>query len=146
MDRTPLTNLSSAQLEYLVAATEQPTWKDAASAVGVTPSALSQGIAELERRLGITLFDRHGRKRIPTATGLEAAERAQRVLAELRELHQWAGEVREGRVGDLSIGMIDTAAIHHFGDVLVGFRTAYPSLVVRLQVRPSNELLSLIHI
>lgn len=144
IDRTPLTNLSSSQLEYLLAATEEPTWKDAAAAVGVTPSALSQGIAELERRLGLTLFDRQQRKRVPTAAGIEAAGRARRVLAELRELHRWAGEVREGTVGDLSIGMIDTAAIHHFGDVLVGFRHANPDVTLRLQVRPSNELIELL--
>ena len=59
-----LPDLSIRQLEYLVAIAEQPTWADAAAHVGVTPSALSQGLAELERRVGVPLFAREGRRRI----------------------------------------------------------------------------------
>ena len=57
----PLPDLSIRQLEYLVAVDEAPTWARAAEAVGVSPSALSQGLAELERRLGVALFDRESR-------------------------------------------------------------------------------------
>ena len=63
--------VTTSQLEYFVAALDAPTWRDAASRVGVSPSALSQGIAELERRLGITLFDRDGRRRVPTTAAAE---------------------------------------------------------------------------
>ena len=44
-----LPDLSIRQLEYLVAVDESTSWAEAAEAVGVTPSALSQGLAELER-------------------------------------------------------------------------------------------------
>jgi DNA-binding transcriptional LysR family regulator len=43
-----LPDLSIRQLEYLIAVAEENTWADASDAVGVTPSALSQGLAELE--------------------------------------------------------------------------------------------------
>ena len=55
-----LPDLSIRQLEYLIAVAEENTWADASDAVGVTPSALSQGLAELERRVGVSLFDRVG--------------------------------------------------------------------------------------
>ena len=58
-----LPDLSIRQLEYLVAVDEAATWARAAALVGVSPSALSQGLAELERRLGVALFDREGRRR-----------------------------------------------------------------------------------
>ena len=57
-DRPALPDLSIRQLEYLVAVADAPTWADAANAVGVSASALSQGLAELERRIGIDLFER----------------------------------------------------------------------------------------
>lgn len=136
-----LANVTTSQLEYLVAAIAEPSWKDAAANVGVSPSALSQGIAELERRLGVRLFDKQGRRRMPTAEAMAALAHATRVLAEMRELSRWAEEARGGGVGQLSIGMIDTAAIHHFGDTLVGFRRDHPTLTVRLLVQPSNALL-----
>ena len=88
--------MTTSQLEYFLAALEAPTWKQAAESVGVSPPALSQGIAELERRLGVTLFDKQGRRRVPTAEAEVAAGHAGRVLAELRELTRWAEEVRGG--------------------------------------------------
>lgn len=144
MSRPKLAGISTSHLEYLQAALTHDTWRDAAADVGVTPSALSQGIAELERRLGLTLFDRQGRRRAPTAEAHHVSHFATRMLAELRELSRWAEEVRSGSIGDLSIGMIDTAAIHHFGDTLVQFRRANPDLTVRLFVHPSNRLLELL--
>ncbi|MBP7596286.1 MAG: LysR family transcriptional regulator, partial [Candidatus Microthrix sp.] len=54
---------------YLRAAARAPSWTEAAAQLGVTQSALSQGIAELERRLGITLFERLGRRRVLTSAG-----------------------------------------------------------------------------
>lgn len=136
-----LANVTTSQLEYLVAALAEPTWKDAAAAVGVSPSALSQGIGELERRLGVRLFDRQGRRRVPTAEAADVLNHATRILAEMRELSRWAAEARGGGVGQLSIGMIDTAAIHHFGDTLIAYRRSHPDLTVRLLVQPSNQLL-----
>ena len=144
MSRPKLAGISTSHLEYLQAALSHATWRDAAATVGVTPSALSQGIAELERRLGITLFDRQGRRRVPTPEAHHVNRFATRMLAELRELSRWAEEVRGGAVGELAIGMIDTAAIHHFGDTLVGFRRDHPDLTVRLFVQPSNRLLELL--
>lgn len=136
--------VTTSQLEYFVAALDAPTWRDAASRVGVSPSALSQGIAELERRLGIRLFDRDGRRRVPTTAAAQVRRHAERLLGELRELDRFAEQVRGGTVGELSIGMIDTAAIHHFGDVLVGFRRQHPGVTLRLFVQPSNQLLDLV--
>jgi len=136
-----LANVTTSQLEYLVAAIDEPTWKQAAARVGVSPSALSQGISELERRLGVRLFDKQGRRRVPRTEANDALVHATRILAEMRELSRWADQARGGGVGQISIGMIDTAAIHHFGDTLVSFRNQHPDLTVRLRVQPSNTLL-----
>ena len=42
----PLPDLSIRQLEYLVAVAESPSWAVAAERVGVSPSALSQGLED----------------------------------------------------------------------------------------------------
>ena len=139
-----LRRASSTQLEYLTAILDHPTWREAAESLGVTPSALSQGIGELERRLGITLFDRDGRRRVPTDEARIVRDHAERIVSELDELSRWAEQVRGGSVGHLSIGMIDTAAIHHFGSALVAFRHDHPDVELRLRVTPSNELLDLV--
>ena len=46
-EATPLPNLSVQQLEYLLAAANHPTRAAAAEQLGVTPSALTQGLTEL---------------------------------------------------------------------------------------------------
>ena len=86
-----LANVTTSQLEYLVAAMSEPTWKHAAAVVGVSPSALSQGITELERRLGARLFDKQGRRRVPTAEAnaalLSAREAFEEKLSRIDDEH-----------------------------------------------------------
>ena len=127
---------SSAQLSYLVAALEHGGWTDAANELGVSTSAFAQGMAELERRLGVVLFTKEGRTRVPTPEAKTAAVYARTVLGELDALDRWANEIRTGDVGQIRAGMIDTAAIHHFGETLVRFRSIHPDISVQLNVRP----------
>lgn len=135
---------SAKQLQYLVAAIEHASWTDAANALAVTTSAFTQGIAEVERRLGVALFAKEGRRRVPTPQAVVAAEHARRVLSELSALDRWATLSRTGDVGAIRAGMIDTAAVHHFGDALVRFRSLHPNLGVHLTVQPSVELFSML--
>ncbi len=136
----PAQSPSPTQLGYLVAALDHGGWSDAASELDVSTSAFAQGIAELERRLGIALFTKEGRNRVPTPEAHSAAAYARSVLGELEGLSRWAQEIRTGDVGQIRAGMIDTAAIHHFGETLVRFRSIHPGISVRLDVRPSGVL------
>ncbi len=133
-----------AQLEYLAAAVDAPTWAAAAENMGVSPSALSQGLAELERRLGLTLFEPRGRRRVPTPEAAPVVAHARRVLAQTRDLATWASSARRGEVGRLRVGMIDAAALHHCADVLRSFREERPDVDLRLTVAPSGPLLDLL--
>ena len=136
-----LPNLSTAQLSYLVAITRHRTWAEAAASLDVTPSALSQGIAELERRLGVPLFAADGRRRVPYEHTATVAECAERVLADLDEVTRWLRAVGAGQVGRLRVGMIDIAAVHHCRDAVRRFRRAHPTLDVGYTVAPTGELL-----
>lgn len=136
-----LPNVSVHQLDYLVAVHEHPTWADAAAAVGVTPSALSQGLAELEKRLGVALFERDGRRRVPTEAAAVVLDHAQAVLARTADLARWAERRRAGVAGTVRVGMIDAAATIHCADGLAAFRTRRPDVDLRLQVSPSGDLL-----
>jgi DNA-binding transcriptional LysR family regulator len=136
-----LPNLSVQQLDYLVAVHEAPTWGDAAAAVGVTPSALSQGLAELERRLGVALFARDGRRRVPTEAAAVVLDHARAVLARTQDLARWAERRRAGTAGAVRVGMIDAAATIHSALGLAAFRASRPDVDLRLQVSPSGELL-----
>ena len=138
---TVLPNLSTAQLGYLVVITRHRTWAEAAASLGVTPSALSQGIAELERRLGVPLFAADGRRRVAHEHTATVAATAERVLADLDQMTRWLRSVGTGQVGRLRVGMIDIAAVHHCRDGVRKFRRAHPKLDVGFTVAPTGQLL-----
>jgi DNA-binding transcriptional LysR family regulator len=135
-----LPDLSIRQLEYLIAVAEENTWADAADAVGVTPSALSQGLAELERRVGVTLFDRVGRRRMLHPNAEILLDHARQVISLTSDLAKWSERMRNADEGTIRIGMIDIAAVNYFQGVLKDFRNDHPSLNFHLKVSPSRPL------
>ena len=146
--RTPadiaVPNLTVQQLEYLVAVADAPTWAVAAAAEGVTPSALSQGLAELERRVGLPLFERDGRRRVLAPAAAPVLAHAREVVARTVDLARYTHRLREGRGGSLRVGMIDAAAVEHFSPTLRNFRAERAELDLRLTVTNSAALLELL--
>ena len=136
-----LPDLSIRQLEYLVAVADCDTFALAAEQVGVSPSALSQGLAELERRVGVALFDRDGRRRVLRPDTKPVLDHARQVVALTADLTDWARRTRAGDHGRLRLGMIDASAVQHHGEALRRFRVDHPELRIHLRVEPSGELL-----
>lgn len=137
-----LPDLTIRQFEYLVAAADEPTWAVAAQRVGVSPSALSQGLAELERRLDVVLFESHGRRRVVRSSARPVLDHARRVLALTGDLVDWSRRVRDAQQGRARVGMIDVAAVVHFTDVVAAFRAERPDVQLTLSVAPSAQLLA----
>jgi DNA-binding transcriptional LysR family regulator len=135
-----LPDLSIRQLEYLVAVADSATWAAAAGDLGVSPSALSQGLAELERRVGVPLFDREGRRRVFRPTAAPVLDHARQVVALTGDLARWSQRTRSAQTGQVRVGMIDAAAVNHLPGHLRGFRASHPDLQLRLKVQPSGAL------
>ena len=136
-----LPDITMRQLEYLVAVDEASTWATAAERVGVSPSALSQGLAELERRIGVDLFENVGRRRVLRVTATPVLNHARQVVSLTTDLTRWSTRLREGVSGSVRLGMIDVAAVLHFPDVLRSFRAERSDVVLMLSVAPSRALL-----
>lgn len=139
-----LPDLTIRHLEYLVAVEEEPTWARAAARVGVSPSALSQGLAELERRLGLALFDRDGRRRRLRPAAGPVVAHARQVLGLTSDLAQWAARFQRGAAGRVRLGLIDSAAVVHCPDRVRAFRAAHPEVELLIRVAPSASLLRLL--
>ena len=141
MDQTPaLLNVTTHQLQYLVTMDRVDTLGDAAELLGVSPSALSQGLSELERRVGLTLFERRGRVRTLSARGREMVAHAERILGATRDLTLWSQEAARGSRGTVRLGLIDIAAVDYFSEALLRFRTDRPDVELHLNVAPSGPL------
>jgi DNA-binding transcriptional LysR family regulator len=127
------------QLLHLVEVARSPTWTEAARRLHLSQSALSQSLAEMERRLSVRLFERAGRRRPLTPEGEELLRFAQRTVAEAREV---ASRLAAGSAaGRLRIGMIDAVSLYVLPQVLRRHRRLHPGLELALRVGPSRELL-----
>src|SRR5215510_12076016 len=71
---------SLRQLQYLVAVADALSFRRAAERCHVSQPSLSAQVAEVERALGVKLFERDRRRVLLTAVGRELVERAGRVL------------------------------------------------------------------
>ncbi len=136
----PLLNLTTHQLQYLEAVSRSESLGEAAQRLRISQSALSQGLSELERRVGVRLFERRGRKRVLTDRGREMVAHGDRILAATRDLTIWAAGAATGRSGRVRLGLIDIAAVNYFPDSLIEFRRDRPDVELHLSVAPSAAL------
>ncbi|MFS1300950.1 LysR family transcriptional regulator [Streptosporangium longisporum] len=107
----------------------------AAEALMVTPSAVSQQLAKLERETGATLVERNGRGvRLTDAAGL-LADHAERILALVETAEADFEALRGQVVGRLGIGAFPTAARGLMPAALSLLHRRHPDLVMQLTER-----------
>src|SRR5579875_3292652 len=95
------------QLRYLAALARHRHFGKAAEECAITQPALSMQIRELEREIGAELVERRPGEIAVTETGLEVAQRAERILAATRDLVDFARH-RDVLAGSLKLGIIPT--------------------------------------
>ncbi len=134
-------NLHMQQLAYLQAVERWGTLTEAARRLQVSQPALSQSLSQLERRLGVPLLERAGRRRHLTEAGLEVADFASEVLGRAAELRDWLREREAGRAGTLRVGMIDAASLYVLPETIRSFRHSYPDVRLQLTVDSSAPLI-----
>jgi len=118
------------QLRYFVAVAEQGTVTGASRALSISQSSVTDAVKELERDLGVALFERQGRRLAISQAGQQFLRHAQKILADVTDARRaFAGEaaVRRGR---LSLGVTSLVAGYVLSDILARFRRAFPSIEV----------------
>ena len=117
-----------------VAVARERSFTRAAAKLGVSQSALSHTIRELEERLGLRLLTRTTRSVSPTQAGERlhhtVAPRFEEIEAELEAL----SELRDKPAGTIRITAIDYAADTVLWPKLAKFLPAYPDIKVEITV------------
>ena len=98
-----LEGLTLQQLRYFNSVAEGDTFADAAAAIGISQSALSQGIARLEQVVGTRRLERDGRRRRLTNAGELVAGYARRILGESEVLVDELADRRSGFAGTVRV-------------------------------------------
>jgi DNA-binding transcriptional LysR family regulator len=129
-------------LRYFVAVAEAGGVSAAARQLGISQPPLSQQIQELERRIGVPLFHRHGRRLRLTEAGMVFLEGARRTLASAQDATAATRRYAQGEQGEMILGATSSALLHDRTPRLVGaFRQRYPHLTVEVEEAENHALL-----
>ncbi|MCC7076385.1 MAG: LysR family transcriptional regulator [Acidimicrobiia bacterium] len=121
------------QLEYTVAVVDAGSFTEAAKTLHVTQSALSQGVAALERELGADLFVRRRGETSLTAAGEAFTDAARRVLRDVRVARDSVDAIVGIAGGHLDLVVAPAFAAGPLGGVLGRFRTRHPRVSLRIE-------------
>ena len=125
-------------LRYFLTITRRGGFTQAARELNVTQPTVSSGIAELERNLGVKLFNRDSRHVNLTPQGRTLVSYAEQI----EDLLEEAGQRLSGDVmpDGFRFGAIDAAVIYLLPDILKRYLDSYPELDLSIQVEPSHYL------
>lgn len=116
----------------------------AASALGYTPSAVSQQITRLERDVRQPLIERQGRRATLTLSGRILAESASRIIIELESMNAELQAQNETVTGLLTIAAFPTAVRGIVATSVAGLRHTWPLIELRLLEVDSHQAVNLV--
>ena len=133
--------MDTRQLAAFCAVVERRSFSQAADQLGVTQPAVSLQIRSLEKRLGLQLLDRSGRRVEPTEAGNRLYRSAQRLLAMEEQLLADLGDDAEGDLsGRLEIGASTGPGGTVMPVVLAEFQHLHPGVHVALVVSDTQHV------
>ncbi|MFT6914526.1 MAG: LysR family hydrogen peroxide-inducible transcriptional activator [Motiliproteus sp.] len=118
--------LSIKQLSYALAVEKTLHFKRAAELSNISQSALSTSLNELERKLGLQIFERDNKKVLITAVGKQVLEHAHKILLQVEDLQQLADSQRDPLSFPLTIGIIPTICPYLLPKILPILNLRYP--------------------
>src|SRR5882762_10028523 len=119
-----------AELKAFAAVLERASFARAADHLGLSPSALSQTIRQLEARLGVRLLNRTTRSVAPTAAGSRLHERIAPMILEMDAAVAEAVAATGRTAGTLRINTLSMAAKKIISPRLGRFHRAHPDVVL----------------
>jgi DNA-binding transcriptional LysR family regulator len=136
----PAIDFGFRELEIFCKVVELESFSKAAEAVHLVQASVSERIASLEKKVGIRLLDRLGRRVIPTAAG-ELLFKHAALLLEMKETAQLELEKFLGlEQGEIALGGSTIPGEYILPGSISQFSRKYPHLLVKLTVADSRRI------
>lgn len=132
--------VSLRQLHALVAIVQHGSFSRAAKALGMSQSALSQAVQQLEQHVGVKLLDRSTRDVRLSRIGQDVLPGIQRALEDLERQLAGLRDLRQHKRGRVAVACLPSAALRFMPTILAGFKRAYPHIDVSLKELPLSAI------
>jgi DNA-binding transcriptional LysR family regulator len=114
----------------------------AADRLHITQPALSRQIRDLERVLGVRLFDRTSRRVVLSQAGQAVLGQARRALTESDRTVRLARLAAQGDWGELAISVLPAVTLTLLPAIIRAYRDAHPAIGVRISESFDDEQLA----
>lgn len=120
------------QLRYFIAAAEAGKVAKAASMISISPSAVTDAIAELEALSGLTFFERHARGLTLTYEGHRFLAHCRNILSSVKDA-SYAFDIANNSIeGSCTLALEATMSGYLLAPLLSRFQKAFPNIFVDL--------------
>ena len=119
-------------LRYFLVVAREQNMTEAANVLHVTQPTLSRQIAELERELGVELFERTNRSCVLTGDGMRLRQRAEEIVSLVEQTEGELADRELGISGNIRIGAGETQAMRFVLDVFAALRRDHPGVTCEL--------------
>ncbi|MEE9595495.1 MAG: LysR substrate-binding domain-containing protein [Acidiferrobacterales bacterium] len=130
--------MNSLHLRAFHAVAREGSFSTAARALRVTQPTISSQVKALESAYGVQLFDRRGRRVVPTEIGNTLFAITQRLFTLEEEAEDLLGAARELQGGQIKVG---ADGPHHIIPILAAFNRRHPGLDVSLSMGNADKVL-----
>lgn len=113
----------------------------AAERLRVSQPAVSLQVRQLEKRLGVRLIERVGKRATPTAAGAELIDHAKRIAETVSAALDGMAAQAGGALGRIRIGTGATACIYLLPPVLRDLRQRFPTLEITVRTGNTADVL-----
>lgn len=112
----------------------------AADNLGYTQSCITQHIKKLEEELGVSLFDRIGKKVTLTEAGCRLVPYASQLL-KISQNFEVISKEAAAEAGAIRIGICDSLCIEKMPSIIKVYKKAYPKVDIYLKILKCSEFL-----
>jgi DNA-binding transcriptional LysR family regulator len=132
--------LDIRRLRYFVVVAHELSFSRAATLLHMAQPPISYQIKQLERDLGVELFERTGRGVRLTEVGQVLLEEARRIFVALEQTERMIERIGKGTVGRLNLGFVPSASNEVLPPLLHRFRAEFPAVELFLQEMKPDEI------
>ncbi len=135
---------SIKQISYALAVQETLHFKRAAELCDISQSALSTALSELEKDLGLKIFERNNKMVLVTPVGEEVLKQARNIMLQVEDLQDFAEQLKTPLRFPLTIGIIPTIAPYLLPKILPVLNKQYPDAQLTIVEEQSHVLVDMV--